>query len=189
MRFHAAVRRPRETLHEAEVDGHSDAFEILGVPCNQFMQQDPVRLLPFHIFRGRWLDVKKSSETRRRDSDRGLMWCLQGDNDEIQSFCLRSYDVSFPILGKTDVNGDKAEPVYEWMKASIPGLLGMKRIKWNFEKSLIGKDGVCSSETLSTGIIMVWSQLVNNIGMHSRQKSGGRARRSRSRSRNRYWKP
>jgi glutathione peroxidase-family protein len=69
--------------------------------------------------------------------------CIQGDNDTIQSFCLKNYGVSFPILGKTDVNGDKAEPVYEWMKGSISGLLGMKRIKWNFEKFLIGKDGVC----------------------------------------------
>lgn len=68
---------------------------------------------------------------------------MQGDNDTIQSFCLTNYGVSFPILGKTDVNGEKAEPVYEWMKASIPGLLGMKRIKWNFEKFMIGKDGVC----------------------------------------------
>jgi len=44
-------------------------------------------------------------------------------------------------LGKTDVNGDKAEPVFEWMKAEKPGLLGLKRVKWNFEKFLIGKDG------------------------------------------------
>ncbi len=65
-----------------------------------------------------------------------------GDNDTIQSFCLSNYGVSFPVLGKTDVNGDKAEPVYEWMKAQIPGLLGLKRIKWNFEKFLVGRDGV-----------------------------------------------
>ena len=70
-----------------------------------------------------------------------------GDNDTIQSFCLTNYGVSFPVLGKTDVNGDKAEPVYEWMKAQIPGLLGFKRIKWNFEKFLVGKDGVCSLDT------------------------------------------
>ena len=45
------------------------------------------------------------------------------------------------MLGKTEVNGDKAEPVYEWMKGEKPGLLGLKRIKWNFEKFLIGRDG------------------------------------------------
>lgn len=49
--------------------------------------------------------------------------------------------MSFPILKKTDVNGDKAEPVYEWMKKERPGFAGMKRIKWNFEKFLIGADG------------------------------------------------
>lgn len=64
-----------------------------------------------------------------------------GSNDQIQEFCQLNYGVSFPMLGKTDVNGDKAEPVYEWMKSEKPGLMGMKRIKWNFEKFLIGRDG------------------------------------------------
>ncbi len=45
------------------------------------------------------------------------------------------------MLGKTDVNGDRAEEVWEWMKAEKPGLLGLKRVKWNFEKFLIGRDG------------------------------------------------
>jgi len=64
-----------------------------------------------------------------------------GSNDEIASFCQINYGVTFPVLGKTDVNGDKAEPVYEWMKKEKAGLMGMKRIKWNFEKFLIGRDG------------------------------------------------
>lgn len=64
-----------------------------------------------------------------------------GNNDNIQEFCQVNYGVSFPVLGKTDVNGDKAEPVFEWMKKEIPGLMGMKRIKWNFEKFLISADG------------------------------------------------
>jgi peroxiredoxin len=54
------------------------------------------------------------------------------------------------VLKKTDVNGDKAEPVYEWMKKEQPGLLGMKRIKWNFEKFLIGKDGQVKGRWAST---------------------------------------
>jgi len=37
-------------------------------------------------------------------------------------------------MGKTDVNGDKANPLFEWLKTEQPGLLGMKRVKWNFEK-------------------------------------------------------
>lgn len=64
-----------------------------------------------------------------------------GENDDIQSFCQLNYGVSFPIMGKVDVNGDKAEPVFEWLKNEQPGLLGMKRVKWNFEKFLIGRDG------------------------------------------------
>lgn len=64
-----------------------------------------------------------------------------GSDDTIQEFCQVNYGVSFPIMKKTDVNGDNAEPVFEWMKKEMPGLLGLKRIKWNFEKFLIGKDG------------------------------------------------
>jgi len=64
-----------------------------------------------------------------------------GSNDQIVEFCQVNYGVSFPILGKTDVNGDKSEPVFEWMKKEKPGLMGLKRIKWNFEKFLIGRDG------------------------------------------------
>ncbi|KAL2057195.1 hypothetical protein ABVK25_002248 [Lepraria finkii] len=73
-----------------------------------------------------------------------------GDNDTIQSFCLTNYGVSFPVLGKTDVNGPNAEPVFEWMKSEAPGLLGLKRIKWNFEKFLIGRDGKVKQRWAST---------------------------------------
>ncbi|KAI1466485.1 thioredoxin-like protein [Daldinia caldariorum] len=73
-----------------------------------------------------------------------------GTDDDIQSFCQLNYGVTFPILGKTDVNGDKAEPVFEWMKAEKPGLLGMKRVKWNFEKFLIGRDGKVKERWAST---------------------------------------
>lgn len=73
-----------------------------------------------------------------------------GSNDDIQSFCQVNYGVSFPVLGKTDVNGDKAEPVWEWMKNEKPGLMGLKRIKWNFEKFLIGRDGKVVNRWAST---------------------------------------
>lgn len=73
-----------------------------------------------------------------------------GSNDSIQEFCQINYGVSFPILGKTEVNGDKVEPLYEWMKQEKPGILGMKRIKWNFEKFLIGKDGEVKQRWAST---------------------------------------
>jgi len=61
-----------------------------------------------------------------------------------------NYGVSFPVLGKIDVNGDKADPMYEWMKKEKPGLLGMQRIKWNFEKFLIGRDGLVKGRWAST---------------------------------------
>lgn len=64
-----------------------------------------------------------------------------GNNDEIQSFCSLNYGVSFPVLGKVDVNGSQASPVYQWLKAEAPGLLGTEMIKWNFTKFLVGKDG------------------------------------------------
>ncbi|KAJ5239581.1 glutathione peroxidase Hyr1 [Penicillium chermesinum] len=62
-------------------------------------------------------------------------------DDEIQSFCQVNYGVTFPVLGKTDVNGDKAAPVFTWLKEQVPGVLGLKRVKWNFEKFLVGADG------------------------------------------------
>lgn len=64
-----------------------------------------------------------------------------GDNDTIQNFCQVNYGVSFPILGKTEVNGENAEPLFEYLKGQAPGLFGLKRVKWNFEKFLVGKDG------------------------------------------------
>lgn len=53
-------------------------------------------------------------------------------------------------MGKTNVNGDKAEPVWEWMKNEKPGVLGIRRIKWNFEKFLIGRDGAVKERWSST---------------------------------------
>lgn len=73
-----------------------------------------------------------------------------GSNDSIQEYCQVNYGVSFPVLGKTNVNGDKAEPLYEWLKKEKPGVLGLKRIKWNFEKFLVGKDGQVVQRWAST---------------------------------------
>ncbi|PVI04702.1 glutathione peroxidase 1 [Periconia macrospinosa] len=73
-----------------------------------------------------------------------------GSNDEIQEFCQLNYGVSFPVLGKIDVNGDNADPVFDWLKKEKPGLMGLKRIKWNFEKFLIGRDGKVINRWAST---------------------------------------
>ena len=64
-----------------------------------------------------------------------------GSNDEIASFCQLNYGVSFPMMAKIDVNGANASPLYQWLAAEAPGLLGSKAIKWNFTKFLVGKDG------------------------------------------------
>lgn len=64
-----------------------------------------------------------------------------GNNEEIQNFCKLTYDVSFPIMAKIDVNGKNSDPLYDWLKESAPGILGTEVIKWNFTKFLVGKDG------------------------------------------------
>ena len=64
-----------------------------------------------------------------------------GSNEEIAGFCQRNHGVSFPMMAKVDVNGADAHPLYRWLTAEAPGLLGSKAIKWNFTKFLVGKDG------------------------------------------------
>jgi glutathione peroxidase len=64
-----------------------------------------------------------------------------GSNDEIGSFCQLNYGVSFPMMSKVDVNGGNAHPLWKWLTAEAPGLLGTQAIKWNFTKFLVGKDG------------------------------------------------
>ncbi len=64
-----------------------------------------------------------------------------GNNDDIASFCELNYGVSFPMMAKLDVNGDKADPLWQWLKAEAPGAMGSEGIKWNFTKFLVGRDG------------------------------------------------
>lgn len=64
-----------------------------------------------------------------------------GSNPEIGEFCQRNYGVTFPMMAKIEVNGAGAHPLYRWLAAEAPGLLGSKSIKWNFTKFLVGKDG------------------------------------------------
>ncbi len=83
----------------------NDDFVLLGIPCNQFLWQEP------------------------------------GTNDQIVTKCKKKYDVSFQILDKINVNGEQADPVYKFLKAQKEGLWGTNRVKWNFEKFLIDKNG------------------------------------------------
>lgn len=64
-----------------------------------------------------------------------------GDAEEIRQFCSLTYDVSFPMYAKVEVNGTHAHPLWVWLKQQKGGLLGLDAIKWNFTKFLIGRDG------------------------------------------------
>jgi glutathione peroxidase len=64
-----------------------------------------------------------------------------GNAEEIASFCSLTYDVSFPMMAKVDVNGPHAHPLYAYLKHAQKGLLGSEGIKWNFTKFLIDRKG------------------------------------------------
>ena len=64
-----------------------------------------------------------------------------GDAAEIQRFCSTTYDVTFPLFAKTEVNGTNAHPLWEHLKQERPGFLGSKAIKWNFTKFLVDRGG------------------------------------------------
>lgn len=83
-------------------------FVVLGFPCNQFLQQDPL------------------------------------GNDEIVSFCQINYGVTFPMFAKIDVNGPNESELFSYLKQAQKGKLGNK-IKWNFTKFLVDKEGTVVS--------------------------------------------
>ena len=64
-----------------------------------------------------------------------------GDAAEIARFCSLTYDVTFPVFAKVDVNGPDADPLFDRLKADAPGVLGSRAIKWNFTKFLIDREG------------------------------------------------
>lgn len=64
-----------------------------------------------------------------------------GDATQIADFCSRQYGVTFPVFAKIDVNGEDADPLFQYLKSERRGLLGLSAIKWNFTKFLVGRDG------------------------------------------------
>ncbi|XZE33445.1 glutathione peroxidase [Pirellulaceae bacterium SH501] len=64
-----------------------------------------------------------------------------GTNEEVKSFCEMNYKVGFDLFAKVDVNGPKADPIFQFLKSEAPGLFGSEAIKWNFTKFLVGRDG------------------------------------------------
>ncbi len=64
-----------------------------------------------------------------------------GGAKEIKNFCTLTYDVTFPMFAKIEVNGPNAHPLYNYLESEKRGFLGSKSIKWNFTKFLVGRDG------------------------------------------------
>ena len=64
-----------------------------------------------------------------------------GDADEITGFCQTNYGVSFPMFAKIEVNGERAHPLFQYLKKAAPGMLGSEGIKWNFTKFLVDRQG------------------------------------------------
>lgn len=87
----------------------------------------------------------------RAEKDRGLeilgFPCNQfggqepGTDAEIQDFCSTTFDVTFPVLAKVDVNGPEADPLFGYLRAESPGATEDNEVKWNFTKFLVGRDG------------------------------------------------
>lgn len=91
-----------QRLHETY---QNEGLAVVGFPCNQFANQEPVK-----------------------------------DNEMAQT-CQINFGVTFPLLGKIDVNGPEADPLYKYLKKEAPGFLGSGRIKWNFTKFLVDAEG------------------------------------------------
>jgi glutathione peroxidase len=73
-----------------------------------------------------------------------------GDAAEIAQFCTRTYDVTFPMFDKIDVNGGQAHPLYDFLKTEQKGVLGTEPIKWNFTKFLVDRQGLVTNRFAPT---------------------------------------
>ena len=73
-----------------------------------------------------------------------------GSEAQISEFCSLTYDVTFPMFAKVEVNGADAHPLFGWLRSEARGALGTSRIKWNFTKFLVGRDGTVRGRYGST---------------------------------------
>jgi glutathione peroxidase len=129
-----------------------DAVSIDGKPANLGSQKGKVLLIVNTAsacgFTPQFAGLEKLWERYR---DKGLVVVGfpsnefggqdPGSDGEIASFCQVNYGVSFPMMSKIKVNGADAHPLWQWLSAEAPGILGTKGIKWNFTKFLVGRDG------------------------------------------------
>ena len=65
----------------------------------------------------------------------------KGSEQDIKEFCTKNYAVTFPIFSKVEINGNKAEPLFKFLKQQIKGFMGTESVKWNFSKFLVNKNG------------------------------------------------
>ena len=65
----------------------------------------------------------------------------KGSEQDIKEFCTKNYAVTFPIFSKVEINGNKAEPLFKFLKQQIKGFMGTEAVKWNFSKFLVNKNG------------------------------------------------
>jgi glutathione peroxidase len=129
-----------------------EALSIEGKPAHLSTQRGKVMLIVNTAsacgFTPQFAGLEKLWETYR---DKGLVVLGfpsnefggqdPGNDGEIASFCELNYGVSFPMMSKVKVNGGDAHPLWKWLTAEAPGILGTKSVKWNFTKFLIGRDG------------------------------------------------
>jgi len=94
-----------EGLQKLHKELGDKGFEVLGFPCNQFLNQDP------------------------------------GDENAISQFCSLNYGVSFPMFAKIEVNGEGTHPLFRFLKREAKGVMGSEKIKWNFTKFLVDRNG------------------------------------------------
>ncbi len=88
-----------------------------------------------------------------------------GSNNEIEQFCQVNYGVSFPMFAKIDVNGPQTHPLFQHLKQAAPGILGSEKIKWNFTKFLINRNGeVIARFAPATKPEKIEKALVNALG-------------------------
>ena len=132
-------------LEKLYKDHEAEGLVILGFPCNRY-DRAPHHRAALHVLRARALHVvahPTSASCRLFVVSPLSSFGSQepGTEEEIQSFCSATYGVSFPVMAKIEVNGDNEAPVYKFLKSQKSGMLGLKRIKWNFEKFLVNKKG------------------------------------------------
>jgi glutathione peroxidase len=73
-----------------------------------------------------------------------------GDESKIKDFCDLRFNITFPLFSKVEVNGDNTHPLYDFLKKEAPGVMGSKKIKWNFTKFLVDKNGKVLKRYAST---------------------------------------